>query len=715
MPPPPPPSKSYLLVLDTDTEDEEDNDNYEFNLANFMKEEQAYTERVIVEKKSDNDIKHERVPCSFDQSDCASMTQKIVAMEENSKTIDCSSEVEDINKKEIKNKKKKKKKKKKNRKKNIQKDTSEKLNDDVEKLGLEENNGESILDINIKTGKKEKSGFVVRFGEVSVRKYHRCLGCDVVPFDGGWPLGLSNRIMEYSTYAEDRVIDETNHQDDEGNDQEQEHVEKQNISHGNDNETEKENEKDDLDRSTMEVATYEKRKQERLRRRYCEYVVKRRIEELEKEMVLQRRRRKKHHKHRKGRNRANSCEIENKGDGKEICSNIEDEKKRIALVPVYIPTGYTFETRQLDFKRTGTVPVKGDYCKHSIGESAATMTNATQREWKEVHASTSLIGNNVLFRPLDEHERRSIILRDNFEKEEDDDDDDDDGNDNKGNKCLVNENVNEYDSTTADVVGDKENGDNKEIKKHKNSGILGEGSSGKKKKNAKGTEMYSPENVRRVHKELDRLRVCRRDRGTKGIGCACRRPLIPPLPEDRRGRWTEKRVRDELNKLGIDPNESINNDIISGNDVNDDDEQEYSSNYFLRKNLENDRNCNINNAQNGGRRKKTKKKNSPARSREILEMILREELGRRGCCDGITNCPCHSNGIGCQADTCGCWENEGRDKSNDDNSGSSEIERIKHNCGNRNGMYVADFDKIREHRTRFISSKEGGICVPILS
>lgn len=43
-----------------------------------------------------------------------------------------------------------------------------------------------------KRKKKKKKG--VHFGNVSVREYERCLGSDVVPLDGGWPLGISTCI-----------------------------------------------------------------------------------------------------------------------------------------------------------------------------------------------------------------------------------------------------------------------------------------------------------------------------------------------------------------------------------------------------------------------------------------------------------------------------------------------------------------------------------------
>jgi hypothetical protein len=55
-----------------------------------------------------------------------------------------------------------------------------------------------------KRGKKKKSPTErrVHFGPVSVREHERCLGTDVVPIDGGWPLGISGKVAdEYQAAA----------------------------------------------------------------------------------------------------------------------------------------------------------------------------------------------------------------------------------------------------------------------------------------------------------------------------------------------------------------------------------------------------------------------------------------------------------------------------------------------------------------------------------
>ena len=80
-----------------------------------------------------------------------------------------------------------KKKKKRSKKKKKSKENKVKMDDPIkDKKTIDSNKG-------IKSLKK------VSFSEVSIREHSRCLGEDVVPFDGGWPLGLSHNIIrEYN-------------------------------------------------------------------------------------------------------------------------------------------------------------------------------------------------------------------------------------------------------------------------------------------------------------------------------------------------------------------------------------------------------------------------------------------------------------------------------------------------------------------------------------
>ena len=109
-------------------------------------------------------------------------------------------------------------------------------------------------------------------------------------------------------------------------------------------------------------------------------------------------------------------------------------------------------------------------------------------------------------------------------------------------------------------------------------------------------------------------------------------------------------------------------------------------------------------------------------------------LSQEGCCSN-DSCPCVHNGIGCQADTCSCWE-PGHDVVDDKKKGGEEATleelwadppEMQSRCGNRNGLYVVDFATIGNHRRALIAAGkgmgivgkvdgEGGglLCLPVL-
>jgi hypothetical protein len=62
-----------------------------------------------------------------------------------------------------------------------------------------------------KKKRKGKSSRRVNFGSVSVLEFGRCLGTDVVPSDGGWPLGMTmSTIQDSSTSSDvDRITEES--------------------------------------------------------------------------------------------------------------------------------------------------------------------------------------------------------------------------------------------------------------------------------------------------------------------------------------------------------------------------------------------------------------------------------------------------------------------------------------------------------------------------
>jgi hypothetical protein len=73
---------------------------------------------------------------------------------------------------------------------------------------MEEGVSHIVLDKKAKKRKKKRKKKKasaerrVHFGDVSVREHERCLGTDVVPLDGGWPLGISGKVVdEYQVAA----------------------------------------------------------------------------------------------------------------------------------------------------------------------------------------------------------------------------------------------------------------------------------------------------------------------------------------------------------------------------------------------------------------------------------------------------------------------------------------------------------------------------------
>ena len=96
--------------------------------------------------------------------------------------------------------------------------------------------------------------------------------------------------------------------------------------------------------------------------------------------------------------------------------------------------------------------------------------------------------------------------------------------------------------------------------------------------------------------------------------------------------------------------------------------------------------------------------------REELEQLLHDTVDQQGCCYG-NDCPCSRSGIGCQSDTCSCWHmshtTHKKDHGEQENASPADA---KVRCGNRNGIYVVDFDRIAKHRDLFCKARASGIC-----
>jgi hypothetical protein len=167
MPPPPPPSKSYLLVFDTDSEDEEE-------------EERVFHERPMVvtppptpppEDPMSAEEEVEEVPDRHGQRRHLSVNEDDDDDDDddsNDPPLNSQQQLQQQQHQQNSQKTSKNKKKKNKKRENKKKKRS--------------------------TSLSLKS---VQFSGISIREYARCFGPDVVPGDGGWPLGL-----ELSDYTE---------------------------------------------------------------------------------------------------------------------------------------------------------------------------------------------------------------------------------------------------------------------------------------------------------------------------------------------------------------------------------------------------------------------------------------------------------------------------------------------------------------------------------
>jgi len=186
-------------------------------------------------------------------------------------------------------------------------------------------------------------------------------------------------------------------------------------------------------------------------------------------------------------------------------------------------------------------------------------------------------------------------------------------------------------------------------------------------------ETYTQVNVHHVRNELEEIRFQRTGEGH--TGCTCRKLDVYLLPPGGGGKKASKRrlsilrVKEELRKRHLLPTEQ--------------------------------------------------------KTREELELILHDVVETEACCVG-QDCPCARNGIECQADVCTCWydshqtKDGGKQHANPKFHNISEVSEIQERCGNANGMYVVDLNKIHHMRQQILeqcsssSNKvEYFVCPPI--
>lgn len=194
---------------------------------------------------------------------------------------------------------------------------------------------------------------------------------------------------------------------------------------------------------------------------------------------------------------------------KAIQKHPQQQLKRFSFdsIPIYIQQNHIFETRQFDYKKSNHLDFtyENDYNEHELNDTLQLM------EWTTIQQ----YGRNVLFKPLREEERKTLLIRDydmchNNNNHEDDDDDysnDDEHHNSHNDTC--------YDDTT----------------------------------------------IRHVRNELEKIRIQRSE--VDSAGCSCRKIHVTVMSNnhnDNTGtsgrkhhhrRLTERKVKEELRKRHI--------------------------------------------------------------------------------------------------------------------------------------------------------------------
>ena len=169
MPPPPPPSKSYLLnIIDSsDEEEEDDHDDTSLSMQQFLEQQQRIRNDSANNDNNDDDNDSKSSPLKRNDTPETVQTEEDPdATEEDTLDAAVSSSPAAVSPTKKRKKKKSKKKKRKS------------------PATPTEASATSTTTPSTSTSPR------IRFGTVTVQHYPRCLGTDVVPLDGGWPLGM---------------------------------------------------------------------------------------------------------------------------------------------------------------------------------------------------------------------------------------------------------------------------------------------------------------------------------------------------------------------------------------------------------------------------------------------------------------------------------------------------------------------------------------------
>jgi len=300
-----------------------------------------------------------------------------------------------------------------------------------------------------KTTSSSTNKKVVTFSSIHVLEFHRDVGGDGVPTDGGWPLSLSS--TKYREF-------------------------------------------------TLDIDEFETRKQKELKARYEKIVKRRRKGQGQSSSSSSSS--KMETRSRRKRSNSKTCQELKREEktSKEDSSSLEEHIQ----MPVFIPDGHVFETRQYDYR-----PRSADALRHELGKGDDDGDDgALELEWEEIQCT----GRNRLFGQLGEAERKHLLLRD------------------------------------AQLSSDDQHANNN------NSSNSNENKS--KRKDSYSEDAFCSLQIIHIRNELEQMRIHRS--AENAAGCSCRK-LHVVLPSELQGgkkshnhrRLTERRVKDELRRRHV--------------------------------------------------------------------------------------------------------------------------------------------------------------------
>ena len=444
------------------------------------------------------------------------------------------------------------------------------------------------------------------------------MGGEGVPSDGGWPLSLSDKL--HST------------------------------------------------QSNLQIDTYEECKQQELKHRFEQFVKRQRQKVITPSSSSSSSHHHGHghhgHDNHHGKKGSHNHNHHHHHQNNNTITEMDRIRKDILQsMSVYIEEGYTFETRQFDYKKRTNLDFKyqlsnqhhhnqqGKNKDQDDNENTIAINKQEEgerlklMEWNTIQNA----GRNILFTSLREDERRFVLNRDH-------------------EKHIMN-NTNHTNNVNA--TNDNSKNHNHHHNHHHNT------RRNRSKSICNDDDEYDQTTIRHVRNELETIRIQRSE--TDAAGCSCRKIHVVVYDPNNSNnnhsskkhhhkRWTERKVKEELRKRHV---------TIPSN-----------------------------------------------AKREELEQLLYDIVEEQGCCYG-NDCICYRNGINCQLDTCTCWHSSHSNTHSGSSSSTSrsksssgskndtiipKVEEVLARCGNKYGCYVTDFNEIEKSRKKFITAQKTQIC-----